>query len=101
MQIGNMQEFREQQMGKVKKRMEEEKKIKKGIYQMQVMIDAQSQETFDKECKRTEKQNPGQKTEGEKSDTKRREAKKLDAQTEMEKMLSVGRKFISMNSQVV
>lgn len=101
MVIGNMQEFREQQMGKVKKRKEEEKRIKKGIYQMQVMIDAQSQETFDKERKKTEKQNPGLKEEREKSDLRRREAKKTDAQTEMEKMLSVGRKFLSMNSQTV
>ncbi len=101
MVIGNMQEFREQQMGKVKKREEEEKRIKKGIYQMHVMIDAQSQETFDKECKKTEKQNPGLKEEREKSDLRRRETKKTDAQTEMEKMLSVGRKFLSMNSQTV
>ena len=50
MKIGNAQNFMEKQMSKVEQRKEEEKKIKKGIYQMQVMLDSQSMETLMKEC---------------------------------------------------
>ncbi len=41
MKIGNVKDFMQQQSGKVKERQEEMKRIKKGIYQMQVMLDAQ------------------------------------------------------------
>ena len=41
MQIGNLQEFQQQQLSKVEKRKKEEEKIKKGIYQMHVMVNDQ------------------------------------------------------------
>ena len=50
MQIGNLQEFQQQQLSKVEKRKKEEEKIKKGIYQMHVMVNDQIMETFTKEC---------------------------------------------------
>ena len=49
MEIGNLQAFKEQQMGKVKMRAEEKKKIQKGVNQMQAMIDAQNMGTLMKE----------------------------------------------------
>ena len=52
MQIGDMQQFRESQLSKVERRRQEERQIKKGIYQMQMLIDCQEMETFDKEVKR-------------------------------------------------
>lgn len=101
MEIGNMKEFREQQLGKVEKRAKEEKRIKKGIYQMHAMIEAQSTETFFKECDKTAKQTDGEKAKDENTDAQRRENKKKDVKTEIEKMLSVGSRFANLNSQSV
>lgn len=42
MQIGNVQEFMQGQMSKVKMRQEQEKQIKKAIYQMHVMVESLS-----------------------------------------------------------
>lgn len=100
MQIGNMKEFREQQLGKVEKRKKEDERIRKGVYQMHAMIEAQSAETFFKECDKTEKQNDTEKAESEKADANREE-KKTDVKTEIEKMLSVGSKFMNLSSQTV
>lgn len=88
MQVGDMRQFLENQQGKVQKRKEEEKRIKKGIYQMQVMIDCQNMETFDKEQKKS-KERVQQSEEAQKeTESQSRERKKTDAKTEMEKMLS-------------
>ena len=100
MQIGDMKEFREQQLGKVEKRKKEDERIRKGVYQMHAMIEAQSTETFFKECDKTEKQNDTEKAESEKADAKR-EGRKTDVKTEIEKMLSVGSRFMNLNSQTV
>lgn len=51
--IGDMQEFKASQLRRVEQKKEEEKQIKKGIYQMQVLIDSQLGETFDKEVERS------------------------------------------------
>ncbi|MDE7445502.1 MAG: hypothetical protein K2N15_07365 [Lachnospiraceae bacterium] len=100
MLIGNMTEFREQQLGKVEKRKKEDERIRKGVYQMHAMIEAQSTETFFKECDKTAKQNDTEKAESEKADAKG-EGRKTDVKTEIEKMLSVGSRFINLNSQTV
>lgn len=100
MQIGDMAAFREQQLGKVEKRKKEDERIRKGVYQMHAMIEAQSTETFFKECDKTEKQNNNEKAESEKTDA-RREDKKSDVKTEIEKMLSVGARFANLSSQTV
>lgn len=55
MEIGNMETFMAQQAGKVKRRQDEMKKIAKGVYQTQVMMDAKAMEDFEKECKKAEK----------------------------------------------
>jgi len=88
MQIGNMQEFRQQQLDKVRKRKEEEKKIKKGIYQMHAMIDSQCMETFDKEHKKVEEKAQDVKNGEGSLEGKTKENKKKDIQTEIEKMLA-------------
>lgn len=88
MQVADMRQFLENQQGKVRMRKEEEKRIKKGVYQMQMMIDCQNMETFDKEEKksreRVQQSEAGQKE----AENQSREQKKTDAKTEMEKMLS-------------
>lgn len=85
MKIGNVKDFMQQQSGKVKERQEEMKRIKKGIYQMQVMLDAQESETLMKECDRAEAKRAEEKKGSEGSDTGSKESKKTDPQTEMEK----------------
>lgn len=101
MEIGNIKEFKEQQLGKVEKRKKEDQKIKKGIYQMQVMIDAQDMETFTKERERAERRTSRETARTDKPDAGNKESKRTDARTEMEKMLSAGSKFIHMNSKIV
>lgn len=54
MEIGNIENFMAQQTGKVKRRQEEMKKIAQGIYRTQVLLDAETMETFEKECKRNQ-----------------------------------------------
>lgn len=101
MKIGNVQNFMEKQMSKVEQRKEEEKQIKKGIYQMQVMLDSQCMETLIKECDRAEAKRGDGKKGSEETGTESKEGKKTDAQTEMEKMLSAARKGIALNHAVV
>lgn len=97
MEIGNMQEFRAQQLDKVRRRKEEEKRIKKGIYQMHVMVDNQCMETFEKEHKKVEEKVENAQT-GEKGpEGKTKEGKKKDIRTEMEKMLAAAGKNVSLN----
>lgn len=100
MVIGDMKAFREQQMGKVEKRKKEDERIRKGVYQMHAMVEAQAAETFCKEYDQTGKQTDNEKVESEKEDAKR-EGRKTDVKTEIEKMLSVGSRFANMNRQIV
>ena len=101
MKIGNVQNFMEKQMSKVEQRKEEEKKIKKGIYQMQVMLDSQCMETLMKECDKAEAKRTNEKKGSEDTSNESKENKRTDAQTEMEKMLSAARKGIALNNAVV
>lgn len=100
MQIGNMDEFRRQQLGKVEKRKKEDERIRKGVYQMHAMVEAQSTETFLKERDKIEKQPEQERIETEKAEAKK-EGRKTDVKTEIEKMLSVGARFANLNSQTV
>lgn len=88
MQVGDMRQFFEAQQGKVKMRKEEEKRIKKGVYQMQMMIDCQNMETFDKEAKKSRERVQESEAAREETENQSWEQKKTDARTEMEKMLS-------------
>lgn len=90
MKIGNMDEFKAGQLGKVKMRKEEEKKIKKGIYQMHVMVESECMETLTKEQKKAESKKEDAKTEKESTNTQQVNEKKTDLQTEMEKLISMG-----------
>ncbi len=101
MEIGNIQEFRQQQLDKVRKRKEEEKKIKKGIYQMHVMVEDQCMETFDREHKKVEEKAQDVKNGEGGLEGNTKENKKKDIQTEIEKMLAAGRKAISLSQAQV
>ena len=97
MQIGDMQQFMGQQQSKVERRAEEMKKIKKGIYQMQVMLDSQNEETLLKESKKMDKN--AEKISKNKDESGKKEVKgqdeKLSEQLEvMEKMMAGARKII-------
>ncbi len=97
MQIGDMQQFMGQQQSKVERRAEEMKKIKKGIYQMQVMLDSQSEETLLKESKKmdknAEKISENKKESGQKETGNQKE--KLSERVEvMEKMMAGVRKMV-------
>lgn len=100
MQIGNVKDFMQQQSGKAKMRQEEEKKIKKAVYQMKTLIEAQSEETLMKECDKAEAKRSGEGKDTKDTGTKSKENKKTDAQTEMEKMLSATRRGIALNNAV-
>lgn len=88
MQVRDMRGFFESQQGKVKMRKEEEKRIKKGVYQMQMMIDCQNMETFDKEAKKSKERVQESEAGQKEAESQSQEKKKTDAKTEMEKMLS-------------
>ena len=88
MQVADMRQFLENQQGKVRMRKEEEKRIKKGVYQMQMMIDCHNMETFEKEEKKSRERVQQSETGQKEAENQRREQKKTDAKTEMEKMLS-------------
>ncbi len=94
MQIGSMEEFMGQQMSKVERRAEEMKKIKKGIYQMQTMIDSQSMETLLKECEKNDKKNVETKGKEEGAETNGSKKGMTDPQAEMERMLFQTKKII-------
>lgn len=97
MQIGNVQEFMQGQMSKVKMRQEQEKQIKKAIYQMHVMVESQAMETLDEESKKRESgvKESGQKEQG--AESEKAKQGKTDAKTEMEKMLSTARRIAAGN----
>ncbi len=94
MKIGNIQEFKEAQLGKVERRKQEEKQIKKGIYQMQMLIDCQSTEIFDKESERSKERTEASQAENKETGTQKQEHKKTDIHTEMKKMMSVTKQQI-------
>ena len=59
--IGDIQEFKQQQLSKVERRKKEEEKIKKGIYQMHVMVEGQCMDTLTEECEKGGKGTAGTK----------------------------------------
>ncbi len=97
MLIGDLNEFKQQQLGKVEKRKKEEERIKKGIYQMHVMVNDQCMETFMKEHKKAEANGdePNAKDDHSKPENPKNSSQKTDARTEMERMLSAGIKIAS------
>lgn len=98
MKIGNIQQFKESQLSKVERRKEEEKQIKKGIYQMQMMIDCQNMETFDKECEKSKERTGDSRIKAAEAAEESREMQKTDNNTEMEKMLAVVGKGIGLKT---
>lgn len=100
MEIGNLQAFKEQQMGKVKCG-RRKKKIQKGVNQMQAMIDAQNMGTLMKECDTVGRPSDAEKTERKGTQSESRDGRKTDPQTEMEKMLSTASKGLDLISKTV
>lgn len=92
MKIGNMDEFMAGQADKVRRRKEEEKRIKKGIYQMHVMVEGECLETLTEEQKKAERKNESTKAEKENSREGQKDEKSTDLQAEIEKLLSMGSK---------
>lgn len=97
MQIGSMQAFLQGQTGKVQMRKEQEKQIKKAVYQMHAMIDSQAMETLDEEVKRNDSRTETQK-EDQSADSRKQEHGKTDAKTEMEKMFTTARQIATMKA---
>lgn len=92
MKIGNMGEFMAGQADKVRRRKEEEKRIKKGIYQMHVMVEGECLETLTEEQKKAESKKESTKAEKESTSDGQKEEKSTDIQAEIEKLLSMGSK---------
>lgn len=92
----NIREFQQSQLGKVERRKQEEKQIKKGIYQTKMMIQGQNMETFEKESERSKARTELSRSEAKESRAKEQTRKKTDVHTEMKKMLSVTPKNIAM-----
>lgn len=96
MQIGNMDEFRIGQLSKAEKRKEEDKKIKKGIYQMHVMVEGECMDTLNKEQEKIRRRQEAAKGEREGAETGKKTEQtpeqKADIRTEVEKLLSMGNK---------
>lgn len=95
MPIGNIDEFKAGQMDKVRRRKEEEKKIKKGIYQMHVMVEGECMETLTEEQKKAERKKDSIKTDENGPQTDQKNEKKADIQSEVEKLLAMcSKKFL-------
>lgn len=100
-EFGNAKEFMGNQMSKVQQRAEEEKQIKKGIYQMKAMIASQSMETLMEESDKAKERSGGEQKETESAASKAKENGKTDAKTEMEKMISAAGRSAAFNKVVV
>ncbi|MDE7046622.1 MAG: hypothetical protein K2P25_01335 [Lachnospiraceae bacterium] len=96
MGIGNIKEFQQSQMTKVARRKEEEKQIKKGIYQTKMMIQSQTTEIFDKEREKSRERTELSREEAGQAKTKEQARRKTDVHTEMKKMLSTAPRNIAM-----
>ena len=100
MKIGNMQEFQASQLTKVERRKEEEKQIKKGIYQMQVLIDSQQEELFDKEIERSRERTKISREEAQEAedvqnaDSRMQGFKQTDLKQEMGRMMAMAAQFL-------
>ncbi|MCM1127453.1 MAG: hypothetical protein NC429_13395 [Lachnospiraceae bacterium] len=95
-EIGNVQSFMGGQESKAAKRAEEEKQIKKGIYQMKAMIASQTMETLMEESDKAAERKGREPKETAGTESKSEKNKKTDVQTEMEKMISTaGQKAVS------
>lgn len=100
MKIGDMQEFQTSQLTKVERRKEEEKQIKKGVYQMQVLIDSQQEELFDKEIERSRERTKISREEVQEAedvqnaDSRIQGFKKTDLKQEMGRMMAMAAPFL-------
>ena len=79
----------------------EEEKIKKGIYQMHVMVEGQCMDTLTEECEKGGKGTAGTKVKENQDTASQKEGAKTDPHTEMERMFAAGRRAAGMlNSKI-
>ena len=98
--IGDIQEFKQQQLSKVERRKKEEEKIKKGIYQMHVMVEGQCMDTLTEECEKGGKGTAGTKVKENQDTASQKEGAKTDPHTEMERMFAAGRNAEQQNTDL-
>ncbi|MBD5473891.1 MAG: hypothetical protein HDR20_13655 [Lachnospiraceae bacterium] len=100
-EVGDVKAFMGNQKSKVQQRAEEEKQIKKGIYQMKAMIASQSMETLMEESDKAKERSGQEQKETENAASKTKENGKTDTKTEMEKMISAAGRSAAFNKVVV
>ena len=90
--MGEMREFKQQQLSKVEKRKKEDEKIRKGVSQMHSMIQSSCMETLDEETKKSRERVSERVTNENKGESgeKPGKDKKTDGKAEMEKMMAMG-----------
>ena len=92
--FNSVEEFMAGQKLKAEQRKEEMKKIQKGIYQTQVMIDSQAMETLMKECEKNDKKNDDTRAESEQEDSEKKDQRIVDVKAGMEKMMSMSKRLV-------
>lgn len=100
-EIGSVQDFMGGQKSKVEQRAEEERQIKKGIYQMKAAIASQTMETLMEESDKAAERKGRKPEETESTESESEKNKKTDVQTEMEKMISTAGQKAALNKLVV
>ena len=91
--MGELREFKQQQLSKVERRKKEDEKIRKGVSQMHSMIQSSCMETLDEEAKKSKERSSSEKVQSENTsegEKKNGRDKKTDGKAEMEKMMSMG-----------
>ena len=90
--MGEMREFKQQQLSKVEKRKKEDEKIRKGVSQMHSMLQSSCMETLDEETKKSRERVSERVTNENKGESgeKPGKDKKTDGKAEMEKMMAMG-----------
>lgn len=97
MVIGDIKEFQQGQLSKLEHWKKQEKRIKKGIYQMHIMIDSECTKTFTRENKADKKQTKGTQKEKQGKEEKQSGYTKTDLRCEMEKMLASANQNLIQN----
>ena len=93
-EITDKEQFLGEQQSKVEARAEELKKIKKGIYEMQAMIDGQSMETLIEDQEKAEEKRADEKKQTDKADAEKGEKKTSSREEIMEMMMSGTKRMI-------
>ncbi len=90
--MGELREFKQQQLSKVEKRKKEDERVRKAVAQMHSMIQSSCMETLDEETKKSRERVSERVTNDNKGESgeKSGKDKKTDGKAEMEKMMAMG-----------